>query len=152
MAALEKQVVEEMKTAMRAKDKDKLEALRSIKSAILSAKTEKGAQAELSEDQELKLLQKLQKQRKDALEVYQQQDRQELAKTEQKQLEVIELFLPQPLSLDELKAKLKEIIAEVGASSPKDMGKVMGKASKELAGRADGKTISATVKELLGKA
>jgi hypothetical protein len=150
MAALEKQVVEKMKTAMRAKDKDKLEALRSIKSAILSAKTEKGAQDELSEDQELKLLQKLQKQRKDALEVYQQQDRQELAETEQKQLEVIELFLPQPLTAEELKAKLKEIIAEVGASSPKDMGKVMGKASTELAGRADGKTISATVKELLG--
>lgn len=135
---------------MRAKDKDKLEALRSIKSAILSAKTEKGAQEELSEDQELKLLQKLQKQRKDALEVYQQQDRQELAETEQKQLDVIELFLPQPLTAEELKAKLKDIIAEVGASSSKDMGKVMGKASKELAGRADGKTISATVKELLG--
>lgn len=149
MADLEKQVVEEMKTAMRAKDKDKLEALRSIKSAILSAKTEKGAQKELSDEQELKLLQKLQKQRKDALEVYQQQNRPDLAETEQKQLEVIELFLPKPLTAEELNSKLKDIIEEVGASSPKDMGKVMGRASKELAGRADGKTISATVKELL---
>jgi uncharacterized protein YqeY len=111
----------------------------------------KGATGELTEDAEIKLLQKLVKQRKDSLEIYQQQNRADLAQKEQEEIEVIEKFLPKQLSQEELKTILQKIIAEVGASSPADMGKVMGVATKQLAGQADGKAISAVVKELLAK-
>lgn len=147
--SLAQEIQEALKNAMRAKDKVRLEALRSIKSAILLAQTESGAQAELSEAQELKLLQKLQKQRKDSLEIYQQQNRPELAEEEQAQLVVIEEFLPQAMAPEELRAALEKIVAETGATGPQDMGKVMGKANQVLAGKADGKSIAAIVKELL---
>lgn len=144
----------ELKTAMLAKDEKALRSLRAIKAAILLAKTSEGAPAsrgELKEDDEIKLLQKLIKQRKDSLEIYQQQNRADLAKKEQEEIEVIEKFLPKQLSADELKAEVSAIVNDVGASSPADMGKVMGVATKKLAGKADGKTISALVKELLSK-
>jgi len=115
------------------------------------AKTAEGSGGELKEDDEIKLLQKLVKQRKDSLEIFQQQNRSDLAQKEQEEIQVIEKFLPQQLSADELKEELTKIIAETGASSPADMGKVMGAATKKLSGKADGKTISATVKELLSK-
>ena len=149
--SLEKNIAEEMKVAMRAKDKVKLEALRSIKSAILMAKTDKGGGAEMSEADELKLLQKLQKQRKDSLEIYEQQNRQDLAQEERAQLEVIESFLPQQMGEDDLRAYVREVISRVNAAGPQDMGKVMGTANNELAGRADGKAISAIAREELGK-
>ena len=136
---------------MLAKDEKGLRSLRAIKAAILLAKTSEGAGGELREDDEVKLLQKLVKQRKDSLEIYQQQNRSDLAQKEQEEIEVIEKFLPKQLSIDELKQELSAVILEVGASSPADMGKVMGAATKKLAGRADGKTISALVKELLSK-
>ena len=144
----------ELKTAMLAKDEKALRSLRAIKAAILLAKTSEGAPAsrgELKEEDEIKLLQKLVKQRKDSLEIYQQQNRADLAQKEQEEIAVIEKFLPQQLSADELRAEVSAIINEVGASSPADMGKVMGPATKRLAGKADGKTISALVKELLSK-
>ncbi len=141
----------ELKTAMLAKDEKGLRSLRAIKAAILLAKTSEGSSGELKEDDEIKLLQKLVKQRKDSLEIFQQQNRADLAQKEQEEIEVIEKFLPQQLSVDELKTELSSIITEVGASSPADMGKVMGQATKRLAGKADGKTISALVKELLSK-
>lgn len=134
---------------MKAKDKVRLESLRGIKSAIMLAQTEKGAGAELNEDEELKILTRLQKQRKDSIAIYDEQGREDLASEERAQLEVIEGFLPKALSNEELEAYLKEVIAAVGAAGPQDMGKVMGRASKELTGKADGKTISAKVKELL---
>lgn len=137
---------------MLAKDEKSLRSLRAIKAAILLAKTSEGAGGELKEDDEIKLLQKLVKQRKDSLEIYQQQNRTDLAQKEQEEIEVIEKFLPQQLSAEELRAEISSIIAETGASSPADMGKVMGPATKKLAGRADGKTISQVVKELLSKA
>ena len=136
---------------MLAKDEKSLRSLRAIKAAILLAKTSEGASGELKEDDEIKLLQKLVKQRKDSLEIYQQQNRADLAQKEQEEIEVIEKFLPKQLSAEELKAEVSKIIASVGASSPADMGKVMGAATKQLAGKADGKTISALVKELLSK-
>lgn len=141
----------ELKTAMLAKDEKALRSLRAIKAAILLAKTSEGAGGELKEDDEIKLLQKLVKQRKDSLEIYQQQNRTDLAQKEQEEIEIIEKFLPKQLSAEELKAEVSAIITEVGASSPADMGKVMGAATKKLAGKADGKTISALVKELLSK-
>ncbi len=140
---------EEIKTAMRAKDKVALESLRAIKSAILMANTEVGGGGELSEAEELKILQKLQKQRKDSLEIYEQQNRTELAADEQAQLEVIERFLPKQMSEADLEAYLKELIIRLDVKGPQDMGKLMGTANKELAGKADGKTISGKVKELL---
>lgn len=139
---------------MLAKDEKALRSLRAIKAAILLAKTSEAAAAnrgELKEDDEIKLLQKLVKQRKDSLEIYQQQNRADLAQKEQEEIEVIERFLPKQLSADELRAEVSAIISEVGASSPADMGTVMGVATKKLAGRTDGKTISALVKELLSK-
>jgi len=141
----------ELKTAMLAKDEKALRSLRAIKAAILLAKTSEGAGGELKEDDEIKLLQKLVKQRKDSLEIFQQQNRTDLAQKEQEEIEIIEKFLPIQLSPDEIKAELTVIISEVGASSPADMGKVMGQATKRLAGKADGKTISALVKEILSK-
>jgi len=141
----------DLKTAMLAKDEKSLRGLRAIKAAILLAKTSEGAGGELKEDDETKLLQKLVKQRKDSLEIYQQQKRTDLAQKEQEEIEVIEKFLPKQLSAEELQAEIKNIIAETGATSSADMGKVMGAATKKLSGKADGKTISATVRELLGK-
>jgi uncharacterized protein YqeY len=148
---LEQKVMAELKTAMLAKDEKALRSLRAIKAAILLAKTAEGVGGKLKEEDEIKLLQKLVKQRKDSLEIYQQQNRTDLAQKEQEEIEVIEKFLPKQLSADELKILVTKIIAEVGANSPADMGKVMGAATKQLAGKADGKTISAVVKELLAK-
>ena len=141
----------ELKTAMLAKDEACLRSLRAIKAAIIVAKTAEGAKGEISEDDEIKLLQKLVKSRKDSLEIFQQQNRPELAKKEEEEIAVIEKFLPKQMSADEVKAALAKIIAEIGATSPADMGKVMGVATKQLAGKADGKTVSALVKELLSK-
>jgi len=149
--SLEQKIMADLKTAMLAKDEKSLRSLRAIKAAILLAKTSEGAAGELKEEDETKLLQKLVKQRKDSLEIYQQQNRTDLAQKEKEEIEVIEKFLPKQLSADELKAEISSIITEVGASSPADMGKVMGVATKKLAGKADGKTISALVKELLSK-
>ena len=141
----------ELKTAMLARDEAALRSLRAIKAAILLAKTAEGASGELKEDEEIKLLQKLVKQRKDSLEIFQQQKRADLAQKEQEEIVIIEKFLPQQLSSEELKQALTTIIADIGATSPADLGKVMGIASKQFAGKADGKTISALVKELLTK-
>ena len=149
--SLEQKIMAELKTAMLAKDEKALRSLRAIKAAILLAKTSEGAGGQLSEDDEIKLLQKLVKQRKDSLDIFQQQNRTDLARKEQEEIEVIEKFLPAQLSADELKDQLSAIIAGLGASSPGDMGKVMGVATKKLAGKADGKTISNLVKELLSK-
>lgn len=150
--SLEQTVNTNLKAAMLAKDEAALRSLRAIKSAILLAKTAEGAGgADLTEDAEIKLLQKLVKQRKDSLEIFQQQNRDDLAKKEQEEIAVIEKFLPKQMSAEELKAAVSAIIESVGASSPADMGKVMGVASKQLAGKADGKSISAMVKELLSK-
>ncbi|HVU58340.1 MAG TPA: GatB/YqeY domain-containing protein [Puia sp.] len=149
--SLEQKVMAELKTAMLAKNEAALRGLRAIKAAIIVAKTSEGAGGVLKEEDETKLLQKLVKQRKDSLEIFQQQQRTDLAQKEQEEITVIEQFLPKQLSAEELKAVLSKIIAETGASSPADIGKVMGAATKQLAGQADGKTISATVKELLSK-
>lgn len=149
--ALEQLITADLKTAMLAKDEIALRSLRAIKAAILLAKTSEGAGGELKEEDEIKLLQKLVKQRRDSLEIFQQQKRADLAKKEQEEIEVIEKFLPKQLSPEELKSLVAKIIAEVGATSPADMGKVMGAATKQLAGKTDGKAISAAVKELLAK-
>lgn len=141
----------ELKAAMLAKNEAALRSLRAIKAAILLAKTSEGSTGELKEEDEIKLLQKMVKQRKDSLEIFKQQNREDLAKKEEDELEVIEKFLPKQMNSDEIKAVLEKIIAATGASSPADMGKVMGAATKELAGKADGKTISNLVKELLAK-
>lgn len=139
----------EMKEAMRARNSTKLEALRAVKSAILLAQTSGKGNDGLSDDEELKLLQKLVKQRKESAEIYKEQGREDLAQPELDQAAVIEQFLPQQMSEQEIEAKVDEIIAKSGASGMKDMGKVMGLASKELAGKADGKTISMIVKRKL---
>ena len=149
--ALEQNVNEQLKQAMLAKDEKRLRGLRAIKAAIIIAKTAEGAGGQVSADEEIKMLQKLVKQRKDSLEIYQQQNRADLAQKEQEEIEVIEAFLPKQLSVEELKEALTKIIADTGAVSPADMGKVMGAATKQLAGKADGKTISAMVKALLAK-
>jgi len=140
-----------MKDAMKSKNEATLRGLRAIKAAIILAKTAEGAGGKLSEADEVKLLQKLVKQRKDSLEIYQKQDRKDLAQKELEEIEVIEQFLPKQLSGEELKRIIAEIIQQTGASSPADMGKVMGVANKQLAGKADGKSISIVVKELLNK-
>lgn len=147
--SLKKKIEEDIKTAMRAKDKDRLRGLRSIKSLIMLEETKAGQGDTLSEAEEIKLLSKAAKQRRDSAAIYQEQNREDLAQKELEELAVIEEYLPKQLSEDELKAKLQEIITQVGASSPADMGKVMGKATKELAGQADGKVISQMVKSLL---
>ncbi len=149
--SLETQVMTEMKEAMKAKDEGALRGLRAIKAEIIKAKTEPGANGQISEDGELKLVQRLIKQRKDSLEIFTRQNRPDLAKKEEEELAVIEKFLPAQMSEAELTAALQQIIADTGASSPADMGKVMGVATKQLAGKADGKAISAAVKELLAK-
>ena len=149
---LEQKIMADLKTAMLAKDEKALRSLRAIKAAILLAKTSEGAGGEMKEEDEIKLLQKLVKQRKDSLEIFQQQNRTDLAQKEQEEIDVIEKFLPKQFTPDELKAELTAIISELGAASPADMGKVMGAATKKLAGKADGKAISGMVKELLSKA
>lgn len=147
--ALEQTITTEIKNAMLAKDEKTLRAVRAIKAAIIQAKTAEGAGGTITEEGEIKMLQKLVKQRRDSLAIYQQQNRPDLAQKEQEEIEVIEQYLPKQLSPEELKEKLSAIIAATGASGIKDMGKVMGVASKELAGLADGKAIGAAVKELL---
>lgn len=142
-------VSEDIKKAMLARDHQTLEALRGIKKEFLEAKTAKGADGQLSDEKAVSILAKMVKQRKESAEIYTQQNRPELAAEEMAQAEVIQQYMPKSLSPEELTARLKEIIARVGATSPKEMGKVMGVASKELAGQAEGREISAKVKELL---
>jgi uncharacterized protein len=149
--ALEQNVMAEMKDAMKSKNEAALRGLRAIKAAIIIAKTAEGAGGELKEEDETKLLQKLVKQRKDSLEIYRKQDRPDLAQKEEEEIAVIEKFLPKQMSEAELKDALSVIISQLGATSAADMGKVMGAATKQLAGQADGKAISAAVKELLSK-
>ncbi len=146
---LKQQIDADIKTAMLAKNKEELEALRSIKSMILLAETEKGISEEINSDAEKKLLMKAAKQRKESAEIFEQQHRKDLAERELLQLGVINRYLPKQLSEEEIKTALRGVIVEVGASGPQDMGKVMGVASKKLAGQADGKTISELVKKLL---
>jgi uncharacterized protein len=148
---LEEKIMVELKTAMLAKDEKTTRSLRAVKAAIIIAKTAEGAKGELKEEDETKLLQKLVKQRRDSLEIFQQQNRADLAEKEKEELEVIEKFLPKQLTTDELKDELTKIISSVNAASIADLGKVMGVATKQLAGKADGKAISALVKELLSK-
>lgn len=147
--SLQNDIMEGIKTAMKAKDTVTLESLRAVKSALLLAQTESGASGELSQEEEIKLLQKLVKQRKDSANIYIEQGRQDLAQPELDQAAVIEKFLPAQLSEAEVGAIVKKIIADNKFSGMADMGKVMGMASKELAGQADGKTISAAVKKAL---
>ena len=147
--ALETQIMAEMKEAMKAKNEPVLRSLRAIKAEIIKAKTEPGAGGEIDEATEQIFLQKMVKQRKDALTIYEEQKREDLAKKEREEMEVIERFLPKQLSEAEIKTALLKIMADMGANSPADMGKVMGIASKQLAGKADGKTISQLVKQLL---
>ena len=142
-------ISEDIKQAMKAKDRVALDTLRNIKKVFLEAKTAKGGDGELADDVAMKILAKMVKQRKESAAIYNEQNRPELAAEEMAQANVIEEYLPKALSEEELTVVLKEIIARVGASSPKEMGKVMGVASKELAGKADGKVISAKVRELL---
>jgi uncharacterized protein len=149
--SLEQKVMTDLKTAMLAKDEKALRSLRAIKAAIILAKTAEGANGELKEADEVKLLQKLIKQRKDSLEIYSAQNRADLASKEKEEIDIIEKFLPQQLSAEELKLILAKIITEVGASSAADIGKVMGVATKQLAGKTDGKTINTVAKELLSK-
>lgn len=147
--ALFDQISEDIKKAMLARDKVKLEALRGVKKEFLEAKTAKDSDGELSDDTALKILQKMVKQRKDSAAIFTQQNRPELAEGELAEAAVIEAYLPKQMSDEELTAAVKEIIAEVGATSAKDMGKVMGVATKKLAGRTEGKLISEKVKSLL---
>ena len=147
--SLKQQIDGDIKKAMLSKNKEELEALRSIKSLILLAETEKGGSGDISSDVESKLLVKAAKQRKESAEIFQQQNRQDLADRELFQLEVINRYLPKQLSEDQLKQALQAIIQESGAKGPQDMGKVMGIATKKLAGQADGKTVSEWVKKLL---
>jgi uncharacterized protein YqeY len=147
--SLEQKIMAAMKDAMKAKDQVSLRGLRAIKSAILLAKTEKGASGELTEDKEIALLQKLAKQRKESYDIFVEQGREDLAATEKEEIEVIEKFLPEQMSEVEVKTFLENLVQELGASSMKDMGKVMGAASSRLAGKADNKLVSQIVKDLL---
>jgi uncharacterized protein YqeY len=147
--SLEEKINNDIKAAMMAKEKIRLEALRAVKSAILIAKTEKGHTETISADVEMKLLQKQVKQRKESADIYKQQNRPELAEKELAEAAVIEEYLPKMLTESELIAELQKIIDQVGAKAPSDMGKVMGVASKALSGKADGKLVSEKVKALL---
>ena len=147
--SLKQQIDADIKDAMRAKDQDKLRALRAVKSLILLEETKEGQIGELKPEDETKILTKAVKQRKDSADIYRTQNRADLLATEEAEIAVIEKYLPQQLTDDELTEKLEDIIIRVGASAPSDMGKVMGLASKELAGQAEGKAISAKVKSLL---
>jgi uncharacterized protein YqeY len=149
--ALEQQIMAEMKDAMKSKNEGLLRSLRAIKAEIIKAKTEPGAAGEIDEATEQKFLQKMMKQRRDSLEIFEKQGRADLAVKEKEEMEVIERFLPKQLSEAEIKAAVAAIITQTGATSPADMGKVMGVASKQLAGLADGKIISNLVKELLSQ-
>lgn len=149
--SLEQQIMDGMKEAMKAKNEAQLRSLRAIKAEIIKAKTEPGAGGVLAADKEMALLQKMAKQRKDSLQIYQQQSRADLAQKEQEELDIIQQFLPQQLTEEALRTEVLQIISETGASSPADMGKVMAAATKKLAGRADGKEISAMVKAALQK-
>ncbi|OWY23339.1 glutamyl-tRNA amidotransferase [Sphingobacteriales bacterium UPWRP_1] len=149
--SLEQQINADIKTAMLAKDQATLRGLRAIKAAILLAKTEKGAAQEMSADAEIAVLTKLVKQRRDSMTIYEQQGRQDLAQVEAEEIEVIERYLPKQLTAEELKSALLHIIEQTGAKSAAEMGKVMGAATKQLAGKADGRAIAAMVKELLQK-
>lgn len=144
------QVSKDIIDAMKAKDKIRLEALRGVKKEFIEAKTAKGAEGDLDDDHAVKILQKMVKQRRDSAEIYTSQGRADLSEKELAEVVVLEHYLPKQLSAEELEEKLKQIIAEVGASTPADMGKVMGAATKALAGLAPGKAISETVKKLLG--
>lgn len=141
----------EIKQAMLAKQEARLRGLRAIKAALLLAKTEKSAGEELTEEAELKTIQKQIKQRKDSLEIYKQQNRNDLAKIEEEELAVMEEFMPKQLSVDELKLAIEKIVAELGVSDPKEMGKVIGAANKALSGKSDGKSIADMVKQVLNK-
>ena len=146
--ALEQNIMVELKAAMLAKDEAKLRGLRAIKAAIIILKTSEVGK-EISEEEEMKILQKLVKQRKESIDIYTKQGREDLAKTEQEEVAVIELFLPQMMSEEEIRVALKDIITSVGATTPAEMGKVMGAANKAFAGKADNKIVSALVKEML---
>lgn len=147
--ALEERIMTDLKAAMLAKDEISLRSLRAIKAAIIIAKTSEGSGGVLKEEDEMKLLQKLVKQRKDSLEIFEKQNREDLAQKEREEITVIEKFLPQQMGVNDLRGVVEKIINETGASSPADMGRVMGLANKQLAGKADGKTIAAMVKDLL---
>ena len=148
---LEQEVNDGIKKAMLARDQETLRGLRAIKSAILNAKTSEGFSGEIKEDEEIKLLQKLVKQRKDSLEIYEKQSREDLAVKELEEIKVIEQFLPKQLDAGEIKNIIEKIVKEIGATTPADMGKVMAAANKQLAGKAEGKTIAGLVKEILSK-
>ena len=147
--SLKQQIDSDIKTAMLAKNKDELTALRSVKSLILLAETEKGGSGDISLEVENKLLMKAAKQRKESAEIFQKEGRDDLAKKELLELEVVSRYLPKQLSEGEVEAELKKVIEQAGAKGPQDMGKVMGAATKQLAGKADGKMISELVKKLL---
>ena len=147
--SLQKQIMEELKTAMKSKDTVALQALRAVKSAFLLAKTETGAGDDLTEDQEMKIIQKQVKQRKDSAAIFIDQGRQDLADPELAEIAVLEKFLPEALSEDAIEKVVLDTIAKTGAAGMKDMGKVMGMVSKQLAGQADGKTISGIVRKNL---
>ncbi|MDB5136987.1 MAG: GatB/YqeY protein [Mucilaginibacter sp.] len=144
------QIDQDIKQAMLARQEARLRGLRAIKSALLLARTEKGASEDISEETEIKVLQRLIKQRKESADIYKTQNRDDLYQIEAEEMQVIEAYLPKQMERAEVEAYLKELISRVGATSVKDMGKVMGTANKELAGKADGKTISEVVKQLLG--
>ncbi|MBU3715263.1 MAG: GatB/YqeY domain-containing protein [Ferruginibacter sp.] len=148
---LEQKIMAEMKEAMKSKNEAALRSLRAIKAEIIKAKTEPGANGEIDEATEQKFLQKMMKQRKDSLDIFEKQGRQDLAEKEKEEMAIIEKFLPKQLTETEIKEAVSVIITETGAKTAADLGKVMGMASKQLAGKADGKTISAIVKELLSK-
>lgn len=150
--SLETKIMEDLKKAMRAKNKNELEALRAIKNGILQLKTEKGGTKEITGEAEMKLLQKLVKQRKESAEIYANKGRPELANAENGQAEVIERYLPEQMSEGDIENEVSKVIEETGASGMKDMGKVMGMATKKLSGKADNKLISQIVKEKLGGA
>ena len=149
--SLELTVNEQIKKAMLAKDEKNLRGLRAIKAAILLAKTSEGGKSGLTEDDEIKLLQKLVKSRKDSLEIFTQQGREDLATKEREEIEVIEQYLPKQMDEDELKVAVQDIISSLGVTSPAEMGKIIGVANKQLAGKADGKSIAAMVKSILAK-
>jgi uncharacterized protein YqeY len=148
--SLQQTIDQDIKAAMLNKDSAKLRGLRAIKAALLLAKTEKGAEEGVSEEMEIKVLQKLVKQRKESADIYQAQNRPDLFEIENEELQVIEAYLPQQMDRDAIILYIKEAVTRTGATSMKDMGKVMGLVNKELAGKADGKTISEVVKEILG--
>ncbi|MFN8241947.1 MAG: GatB/YqeY domain-containing protein [Bacteroidales bacterium] len=148
--SLTEKIAADLIAAMKSKDKVALEAIRAAKTAFILAKSEKGSEAVLTADEELKIIQKLVKQRKESADIYRQQNRPDLYEKEEAEAVVLEKYLPARMSAEELASALKAIIERVGAKSPAEMGKVMGVATKELAGKADGKEISAIVKQLLG--